>query len=97
TVLEIDSAKLIPNADEIAEQLPFMGVPDKAGSAYLRSALLAVINHFKAGPTEVSAGAVLLQESVARRVAMVAGAAGRGAFGKSSRSDRRNGFARRLQ
>ncbi len=50
TVLEIDSAKLIPNADEIAEQLPFMGLPDKAGSAYLRSALLAVINHFKADP-----------------------------------------------
>src|SRR5581483_2113329 len=46
----IDSAKLIPNADEIAEQLPFMGLPDKAGSAYLRSALLAVINHFKADP-----------------------------------------------
>src|SRR5205807_3154404 len=48
TVLEIDPAKLIPNPEATAEQLPFMGDADKAGSAYLRSALLAVIAHFKA-------------------------------------------------
>jgi len=47
TVLEIDPGKLIPNPDEIAEQLPFMGPADKAGSAYLRSALLAIIDYFK--------------------------------------------------
>src|SRR5207244_7214106 len=50
TVLEIDAAKLIPNPEEIADQLSFMGEADKAGSAYLRSALLAVIAHFKADP-----------------------------------------------
>src|ERR1044071_6681374 len=50
TVLEVDPAKLIPNHDEIAEQISFMGVADKAGSAYLRSALLAIIDHFKASP-----------------------------------------------
>ncbi|HYW72127.1 MAG TPA: excinuclease ABC subunit UvrA [Pyrinomonadaceae bacterium] len=48
TVLEIDPAKLIPDAEQTAEQLPFMGDGDKAGAAYLRSALLAVIAHFKA-------------------------------------------------
>src|SRR5881397_895806 len=47
-VLEVDPAKLIPNYDEIAEHLSFIGVADKAGSAYLRSALLAVVAHFKA-------------------------------------------------
>jgi excinuclease ABC subunit A len=50
TVLEVDPARLIPHPEEIAEQLPFMGVADKAGSAYLRSALLAVIAHYKADP-----------------------------------------------
>ena len=48
TVLEIDAAKLVPNPDEIAERLSFMDAADKAGSAYLRSALLAVLTHFKA-------------------------------------------------
>ena len=48
TVLEIDPARLIHNQDEIAERIPFLGLADKAGSAYLRSALLAVIEHFKA-------------------------------------------------
>jgi len=49
TVLEVDPAKLL-NRDEIAEQLPFIGLADKAGSAYLRSALLAIIEHFKSSP-----------------------------------------------
>jgi excinuclease ABC subunit A len=47
TVLEIDPAKLIPDRTLPAEELPFMGDADKAGSAYLRSALLAVIAHLK--------------------------------------------------
>ncbi len=47
TVLEIDPAKLIPKPEESAEQMPFMGLADKAGSAYLHSALLAVIAHLK--------------------------------------------------
>src|SRR6266850_888485 len=47
TVLEIDSGKLVLNADDPAERIPFLGLADKAGSAYLRSALLAVIEHFK--------------------------------------------------
>ena len=48
TVLEIDPAKLIPFPETSAEDIPFMGQADKAGSAYLRSALLALIAHFKA-------------------------------------------------
>jgi len=48
SVLEIDPARLIPNTNESAEQLAFMGSADKAASAYLRSALQAVIDHFKA-------------------------------------------------
>src|SRR5438034_7595211 len=47
TVLEIDPAKLIPNSELNAEDLAFIGQNDKAGSAYLRSALLALIIHFK--------------------------------------------------
>jgi excinuclease ABC subunit A len=47
TVLEIDPAKLILNSELNAEELPFIGQNDKAGSAYLRSALLALIAHFK--------------------------------------------------
>jgi excinuclease ABC subunit A len=50
TVLEIDAAKLIPDSDEPAERLRFMGPTDKAGTAYLRSALLAVIAYFKVDP-----------------------------------------------
>jgi excinuclease ABC subunit A len=50
TVLEIDPARLMLNTDLAAEQLPFMGPADKAGSAYLRSALLAVIAHFEVDP-----------------------------------------------
>ncbi len=46
TVLEVDAAKLIPNAELTPAELPFTEA-DKAGSAYLRSALLALIAHFK--------------------------------------------------
>lgn len=48
TVLEVDPAKLIPDANLIAEKLVFMGAADKQGAAYLKSALLAVVRHFKA-------------------------------------------------
>jgi len=43
TVLEVDEAKLIRDADQAPERLSFMGQADKSGSAYLRSALLAVM------------------------------------------------------
>jgi excinuclease ABC subunit A len=48
TVMEIDRAKLIPDPTVAADKLVFMGPADKQGSAYLRSALLAVIKHFHA-------------------------------------------------
>ena len=50
TVMEIDSLKLIPEAWQTPERLGFMGTADKQGSAYLRSALLAVCKHFKTDP-----------------------------------------------
>jgi excinuclease ABC subunit A len=50
-VLEIDPGKLIPNPGEVPDKLAFIGAADKSGSAYLRSALLAVIQHFKAEPS----------------------------------------------
>ncbi|HEX8139144.1 MAG TPA: excinuclease ABC subunit UvrA [Pyrinomonadaceae bacterium] len=48
TVLEVDPAKLISDATEAADKIAFMGPADKAGSALLRSALLAVVKHFGA-------------------------------------------------
>lgn len=48
TVLEVDPAKLIPDPTQSAESIPFIGPADKQGSAYLKSALLAVIKHFNA-------------------------------------------------
>ncbi len=48
TVLEVDPAKLIPDANIAADKLAFMGTVDKQGAAYLKSALLAVVKHFKA-------------------------------------------------
>ena len=50
TVMEVDRAKLIPDASVQADKLTFMGTDDRQGSAYLRSALLAVIEHFNADP-----------------------------------------------
>jgi excinuclease ABC subunit A len=46
TVLEVDPAKLISNPELPPHEIPFAEA-DKSGSAYLRSALLAVIAHFK--------------------------------------------------
>ncbi len=50
TVMEIDSLKLIPDPWQTPERLGYMGTADKQGSAYLRSALLAVCKHFNADP-----------------------------------------------
>jgi excinuclease ABC subunit A len=48
TVLEVDPAKLIADATEPSDKITFMGTADKQGSAFLRSALMAVITHFNA-------------------------------------------------
>ncbi|HEV7903991.1 MAG TPA: excinuclease ABC subunit UvrA, partial [Pyrinomonadaceae bacterium] len=48
TVLEVDPAKLVPEPNEQADKLIFLGAADKQGSAYLRSALVAVAAHFGA-------------------------------------------------
>ena len=48
TVLEIDPAKLIPDANLPVDKLSFIGPADKQGSAYLKSALQAVSKHFGA-------------------------------------------------
>ncbi len=48
TILEVDPAKIITDATEASDKLAFMGPADKQGSAYLRSALLAVVRHFNA-------------------------------------------------
>jgi excinuclease ABC subunit A len=45
TVLEIDPVKLMPDASVAVDKLTFMGPADKQGSAYLQSALQAVIKH----------------------------------------------------
>src|ERR687896_1812989 len=50
TVMEIDPAKLVSDATIEADKLEFMGTADKQGSAYLRSALIAVCKHFNADP-----------------------------------------------
>jgi excinuclease ABC subunit A len=51
TVMEVDPGKLIPHPDLPADKLPFLGTADKQGTAYLKSALLAVVRHFKAQPS----------------------------------------------
>ncbi|HWS89745.1 MAG TPA: excinuclease ABC subunit UvrA [Pyrinomonadaceae bacterium] len=51
TVLEVDPAKIIPDATERADKLFFrLSSIYKQGGAYLKSALLAVVDHFKADP-----------------------------------------------
>ena len=46
TVLQVDPAKLITDANEPAGKLTFLGAADKQGSAYLKSALAAVLVQF---------------------------------------------------
>ncbi|HEX8180813.1 MAG TPA: excinuclease ABC subunit UvrA [Pyrinomonadaceae bacterium] len=48
TVLEVDPVKLIPEPHERVDKQVFLGAADKQGSAYLKSALLAVVEHFGA-------------------------------------------------
>jgi excinuclease ABC subunit A len=48
TVLEVDPAKLVPDPRLPPDKLPLIGAADKQGSAYLRSALFAVIKHLDA-------------------------------------------------
>ena len=50
TVLEVDPAKIITDATLAADKQEFMGAADKQGSAYLRSALAAIIKHTGADP-----------------------------------------------
>ena len=50
TVLEVDPSKLIPETDEGLDKLAFMGQLDRQGSAYLKSALLAVAQQHNADP-----------------------------------------------
>ncbi|MGH9942478.1 MAG: excinuclease ABC subunit UvrA, partial [Pyrinomonadaceae bacterium] len=50
TVLEIDPGKLITDPHERADKQLFLGAADKQGSAYLKSALLAVVEHCGASP-----------------------------------------------
>jgi excinuclease ABC subunit A len=51
TVLEVDPAKIIADATERADKLFLtLSAADKQGAAYLKSALLAVVEHFKADP-----------------------------------------------
>src|SRR5207247_3721991 len=45
-VLQVDPAKIIPDGNIPAEKLDFMGLADRQGSAYLRSALQAFIKHY---------------------------------------------------
>jgi len=48
--MEVDATKLIPNPETSADKIAFLGTADKQGSAYLKSALTAVIKHFSANP-----------------------------------------------
>ncbi len=50
TVLEFDPAKLIRDANISAEKLTFVGPADKQGAAYLQTALIAIIKHFRSDP-----------------------------------------------
>src|SRR4051794_15023619 len=46
TVLEVDPAKIVPDATAQADKLEFLGSADKTSSAYLRAAIQALANHF---------------------------------------------------
>ncbi|GAC1446189.1 MAG: excinuclease ABC subunit UvrA [Pyrinomonadaceae bacterium] len=55
TVLEIDPSKIIPDANTQLDKLEFLGAADKQGSAYLKSALRACVEHFKADASQLFA------------------------------------------
>jgi excinuclease ABC subunit A len=46
TVLQVDPAKLVPDGNDPAGKLDFLGTADKQGSAYLKAALAAVLARF---------------------------------------------------
>jgi excinuclease ABC subunit A len=48
TILEVDPAKIIGDATVPSNKIEFMGTDDRQGSAYLKSALAAVVKHFNA-------------------------------------------------
>src|SRR5947199_207383 len=51
TILEVDPARIVTDATERADKLFLpLSAADKQGAAYLKSALVAVIEHFKADP-----------------------------------------------
>jgi excinuclease ABC subunit A len=50
TVLEVDPAKLVPEANVPADKLSFVEAADRQTSSYLRHALLAVVRHFNTDP-----------------------------------------------
>jgi excinuclease ABC subunit A len=50
TVLEVDPAKIVPDATLQADKLEFLSSADKQSSAYLRAALHALSHHFSADP-----------------------------------------------
>ncbi len=51
SVLEVDPVKVIADHNIAADKLLFTGTDDRQGSAYLRSALLAIVKHFKGNPS----------------------------------------------
>jgi excinuclease ABC subunit A len=52
TTLEIDPAKIIAEGNTPASELEFLGAADKQGTAYLKSALRACVEHFKADSSQ---------------------------------------------
>ncbi len=61
TVLEVDPAKIIPDATQPSDSIAFMGADDKQGTAYLKNALVAVIKHFN---TDASTSFIELPKEV---------------------------------
>ena len=57
TVLEIDSKKIVPDGDVPAGNVDFLSGADKSGAAFLKSALVAIIERFTTGdPLEPPTG-----------------------------------------
>jgi excinuclease ABC subunit A len=49
TVMEIDANKIVPDQSQLAGKVEFLGGVDKAGSTYLRTALIAIIEKLTDG------------------------------------------------
>src|SRR5918998_1025024 len=50
TVLEVDPAKLVPDANVPVDELTFAESADRQTSSYLRHALVSIVKHFNADP-----------------------------------------------